>query len=219
MIAHSFRKSKTTMSLDPTLNPYSPTGYSIDTAPVTKIPLHGYAKVACIFFIILGALGLLQFLIAIGQLAVSTFIPQQGAIDPNTIFPGAIAIAIVFALVNGAVSIAEVLGGVLGLQQKRRGANLIRYTAAFMVFFKLVETVYGVVVGLMMTGPLKKQITEQMQNQPNQPQVDIGPFIEIGMWVGLGFAVLFGLAMLLFYLFTFLFFNKQTTLAQFSSGA
>jgi hypothetical protein len=109
-----------------------------------------------------------------------------------------------------------VIGGAWGLKQKRRGANLIRSTAAFMVIFKLVETVYGVVVGLMMTEPLKKQIAEQMQNQPNPPAVDLGQFIEIGMWVGLGVAGLFGLFMLLFYLFTFLFFCKQTTLAQFS---
>ncbi len=211
------RKHDLAMSQDPSLNPYSPTGYSIDSNPGIKLPLRGYAKIACIFFIILGSLGLLQFLMTIGQLAVSTFLPQKGTFDPNSIFPGAIAVAVVFALVNGAVSLAEVIGGVWGLKQKRSGANLIRSTAAFMIVFKLVETVYGVVVGLMMTEPLKKQITEQMQNQPNPPPVEIGQFIEIGMWVGLGVAGLFGLFMLLFYLFTFLFFCKKTTLAQFSS--
>lgn len=204
------------MSQDPRLNPYSPTGYSIDSNPGVRLPLRGYAKIACIFFIILGSLGLLQFLMTIGQLAVSTFVPQKGTFDPNSIFPGAIVVAVLFAVVNGAVSLAEVIGGVWGLKQTRSGANLIRFTAAFMIVFKLVETVYGVVVGLMMTEPLKKQIAEQMQNQPNPPPIDIGQFIEIGMWVGLGVAGLFGLFMLLFYLFTFLFFCKKTTLAQFS---
>lgn len=204
------------MNYDPNSNPYSPSGYSIEPVALAKVPLRGYAKVACIFFIILGALGLLQLMAAIAQLAVASLMPQEGGLDPNSLFPGAMAVGIVFIVLNGAVSIAELLGGILGLKQKLRGANLIRFTSAFMVFLKLVETAYGVVVGFMMIEPMKQQLNDQMQNQPEQPGVDIGAFIEIGIYVGISFAVVMGLAMLAFYLFTFLFFSKQTTLAQFS---
>jgi hypothetical protein len=207
------------MSQDPRLNPFSPTGYSIDSNPGVKMPLRGYAKIACIFFIILGALGLLQFLMTVARWVITTLMHQEGAIDLNSIFPGAVVVAVLFAVVNGAVSLTEVIGGVWGLKQKRSGANLIRFTAAFMVVFKLVETVYDVIVGLMITGPISKQLAEQMQKQPNQSEEIIGQLMKIGeilMLYALVFGALFGLFMLLFYLFTFLFFCKKTTLAQFS---
>ena len=103
----------------------------------------------------------------------------------------------------------------MGLQQKRLGANLIRFVSGFMLFFKVAETVYGCVVGYLSIGPIKEQTIKQMPAQPaNGP--DMGMFIEIGMFVGLGIAVLFGLIMFIFYLFSFLSFSKQETLSQFS---
>ena len=205
------------MSFDQNANPYRPTSFSAEpSSSGVRRPLQGYAKVACIFFIILGSLGLLQFLGTIAQFVIAAVAPQQGQVDPNSIFPGAMIIAGIVALVNAAVSVAEIVGGVFGLQQKSRGANLIRNISIFMVIWKLIETLYGVVVGYLVTGLIKDQVLEQMQNQPNPPPMDMGPVVEIGMFIGLAVAAIFGLTMLLFYLFTYLYFRKPQTIAQFS---
>ncbi len=205
------------MSLDPTYNPYTPT-YSVES-PVAKGPLKGFAKVVCIFFIILGALGLLQSMQAAVGLSMALLMestPEQKAMNGLNAFPGALIVTILFSFINFVVSICLIAGGVMGLKQKLLGAKLIRFTSGFMVVFKVVETVYGVVAGYFVFGPIKEQMMKQMQADPNAPKIDMGFIFEIGMYIGLAFVVLMGLAMFLFYLFAFLNFGKQQTLSQFS---
>ena len=202
------------MSTDSTYNPYTPISTPDQSRPGGKMPLKGFVKVVCIFFIVLGALGLLQTLQTIVGMAMVLSMDEK-QFNPMNIFPGAMVVTILIGLVNLAVSICEIAGGVMGLQQKRLGANLIRFTSAFMLIFKVAETAYGCMVGFLSIGPTKEQMTKQMPPQPaNAP--DMGMFIEIGMYVGLAFAVLFGLVMFFFYLFSFLSFSKQETLSQFS---
>ncbi len=207
------------MSSDSTFNPYTPSYSAEPGSNAAKGPLKGFVKVACIFFIILGALGLLQTMQSILGIAMTLFMestPEQQAMNGMNAFPGAMIATILFAFVNFAASICLLIGGVMGLKQKRIGAQLIRFTSGFMVVFKIVETIYGVVAASFLLGPMKEQVTKQMQADPNAPQIDIGMFVEIGVYVGMAFVVLMGLAMLLFYLFTFLKFSKQQTLSQFS---
>ena len=202
------------MSTDSTYNPYTPVSSMDQTRPPGgRMPLRGFVKVVCIFFIVLGALGLLQALQSIVGMAM--VLSDETQFNPMNIFPGAMLVTILIGLINFAVSVCEIAGGVMGLQQKRLGANLIRSVSGFMLFFKFAETVYGCVIGYMSIGPIKEQTMKQMPPQPaNGP--DMGMFIEIGMYVGIGFAVLFGLVMFFFYLFSFLSFSKQETLSQFS---
>jgi len=207
------------MSSDSTYNPYTPTYTTESGSAGAKGPLRGFVKVVCIFFIILGALGLLHTIQAVVGLSMNFIMestPEQKAMNGLNIFPGAIIVTILFVLINFCVSICLILGGVMGLKQKLKGAKLIRSTAGFMVVFKIVETVYGTVAGYLLFGPIKEQMIKQMQADPNGPKIDMGFIFDIGMYVGLAFVVLMGLAMFLFYLFAFLKFNKQQTLAQFS---
>lgn len=207
------------MSSDSSYNPYTPS-YPVESSSAgVKGPLRGFVKVVCIFFIILGALGLLQTLQSVLGIAMTLLMestPEQQAMNGLNAFPGAMIATILFALVNFAVSVCLLAGGVMGLKQMMRGAKLIRFTSGFMVVFKVVETIYGVVAASFMMGPIKEQMAKQMQADPNTAKVDIGAFIEIGMYVGMAFVVVLGLAMFLFYLFTFLKFSKQETLSQFS---
>ncbi len=207
------------MSMDPTYNPYAPKFADDLGEPGVKAPLKGFVKVVCIFFIILGALGLLQTLQAIIGITMAIF--MESSSDANAMpamnpYPGAMVITILLAFINFAVSVCEIMAGVMGLQQKRLGANLIRYTSAFMMIFKVIETVNGCVVGLSTFGQVKEQTMKQMQADPNSPPIDMGFILDIGLYVGLGFVVLIGLVMFVFYLFAFLSFSKQQTLSQFS---
>lgn len=202
------------MSTDSTYNPYTPISTPDQSRPGGKMQLRGFVKVVCIFFIVLGALGLLQTLQSIVGIAMVLFADEK-QFNPMDIFPGAMLVTILIGLVNFAVSVCEIAGGVMGLQQKRLGANLIRSVSGFMLIFKVAETAYGCVVGYLSIGPIKEQTMKQMPAQPaNAP--DMGMIIDIGMYVGLGIAVLFGLVMFFFYLFSFLSFSKQETLSQFS---
>ena len=202
------------MSTDSTYNPYTPVSTQDQSRPGGKMQLRGFVKVVCIFFIVLGALGLLQTLQSIVGIAIVLFADEK-QFNPMKIFPGAMLVTILIGLVNFAVSVCEIAGGVMGLQQKRLGANLIRSVSGFMLIFKVAETAYGCVVGYLSIGPIKEQTMKQMPAQPaNAP--DMGMIIDIGMYVGLGIAVLFGLVMFFFYLFSFLSFSKQETLSQFS---
>ena len=207
------------MSSDSTYNPYTPTSTNESDSTGAKGPLRGFPKVVCIFFIILGALGLLQSVQAFVGLAMGLFMemtPEQKAINGLNLFPGASIVAILFALINFGVSICLIIAGVMGLKQKILGASLIRWTSGFMVVFKVLETAYGTIAGYLLFGPIKEQAIKQMQADPNGPKIDMSFIFDIGMYVGLGFVVVLGFVLFLFYLFAFLSFSKQKTLSFFS---
>ena len=202
------------MSMDPAYNPYTPTFADDRELGGSKGPLTGFVKVVCIFFIVLGVLGLLQTLqIIAGMVFILSMDEKQ--FNPLKIFPGAMALAILVGFINFVVSVCQIVGGVLSLKQKRLGANLIRFVSGFMLIFKIAETAYGCVVNYLSIGPTIEQTMKQMPPQPaNAP--DFGMFIEIGMYIAIGFAIFMGLTMFFFYLFAFLSFSKKETLSQFS---
>jgi hypothetical protein len=206
------------MSFDPTTNPYTPVYSPNQSTRGDKEPLRGFVKVVCIFFIILGSLGVLFTIQGLLGMLILAFMNDKDQFNPMTIFPGAMAVAILVMIVNFAVSVTEIVAGIWGLQQKRKGARLIRNIAGFMVIFKFIETAYGCVVNYLSIGPAMEQATKQMQQQQQQQadSLDLGMVIQIAMVASIGIAILIGVIMFLFYLFSFLKFSKQETLAQFS---
>ena len=195
-------------------NPYQPLGEQGDSPQGTS-PIQGFVKVVCIFFIVLGALGLLQTLQAIAGLVLSLANSANGGATSFNPFPGAQIIVFLIAAINFFVSIGEIVGGVMGLQQKRLGALLIRGISAFMLIFKIAETAFKVAFTYLSMDAIKTQVLKDMPKQPNAPDIDMGSILEIILFVWIGLLVAFGVFMFLFYLFTFLTFNRQKTLSQF----
>lgn len=205
------------MSMDPTTNSYTAVYSPRESSHGDKAPLRGFVKVVCIFFIILGSLGVLFTIQGLLGMLILAFMNDEDQFNPMTIFPGAMAVAILVMIVNFAVSVTEIVAGIWGLQQKGKGARLIRNISGFMVIFKFIETAYRCVVNYLSIGPAMEQATKQMQ-QPQQQvnALDLGMVIQIAMVASIGVALLFGFIMFLFYLFSFLKFSKQETLSQFS---
>ena len=202
------------MSMDPNYNPYTSIATPEQPAPFCKQPIRGFVKIVCIFFIVFGTLGLLGTMQAIGGL-VMVLMMDENQFNPMRLFPGAMAITIMLGIVNFIVSVFEIAGGVLGLQQKRLGAKLIRFVSGFMLVFKVAETAYISIVNFLSIGPVIEQSMKQMPNQPAGGP-DLGMIVQIGMYVGIGFVIASALVMFTFYLFSFLAFSKQKTLSQFS---
>ena len=205
------------MSFDSTTNPYTPVYSTNESSRGEKEPLRGFVKVVCIFFIILGSLGVLFTMQGVLGMLILAFMNTEDQFNPMTLFPGAMAVTILMMIINFAVSVAEIMAGIWGLQQKQKGARLIRNISGFMVIYKIIETAYGCVVNFLSIGPAMEQATKQMQQQQQQANgLDIGLVMQIAMYTSIGVAILFGLIMFLFYLFSFLKFSKQETLSQFS---
>lgn len=203
------------MSFDSTTNPYTPVYSTNESSRGEKEPLRGFVKVVCIFFIILGSLGVLFTMQGVLGVLILAFMNDKDQFNPMTIFPGAMAVTIIMMIITFAVSVAEIMAGIWGLQQKQKGARLIRNISGFMVIFKIIETAYSCVVNYLSMGPAMEQATKQMQQQQANG-LDLGLVIQIAMVASIGVAILFGLIMFLFYLFSFLKFSKQETLSQFS---
>jgi hypothetical protein len=203
------------MSSDNSPNPYMPREYAVETESIQG-PLQGYSKIACIFFIILGSIGILMTMQAVLGMAISMAGAANGGAAFVSPFTGALALSVLIALVNFIVSVGEIVGGVQGLQQKRFGANLIRGISGFMLVFKIIETTFGAVFTFMSIDSIVEQAKKNMDSQPNAPPFDMGQVMPIIFYAVIGVSIAMGVAMFLFYLFTFLHFSKQKTLSQFS---
>jgi hypothetical protein len=205
------------MTDDSYANPFLPTN-PVDAPSVAKQPLRGYAKVACIFFIILGALGVLGSLTGAGAFlfkVLASNLDENAAKPFQGSYPGEFAIAAVIAVLSACVSIAMIVAGVFGLQQKRAGARLITNVSIFMILFKIVETAFGAVNFYMGFPAIKEEVLKKIAADPNPPKIDLGPYLDIGFYVAMVFVIAIGLVMLLFYLFTYLHFCKRDVVAQF----
>ena len=199
------------MNVDPNYNPY--TSFSAPSQPDT-IKIKGFVKFVCILFIVLGALGVLGTLQTIGSMALVLFMDEK-QFNPMKLFPGAMALSIGFAAINGVVSVLEIVGGVLGLKQKRSGANLIRFVSGLMLVLKVAETAFSTVLNYLSIGPMIEQTMKNLPpQQANGP--DMGMVIQAMMFAGIAFAIFVAIVMFVFYFFSFLTFSKQKTLSQFS---
>lgn len=202
------------MNMDTNYNPYSSIASRDQPDSESQQPIKGFVKIVCIFFIVLGALGLLGTLQAIASMVFVLFMDGK-QFNPLTLFPGAMAINIGIAVINCIVSILEIMGGVLGLRQKKAGASLIRFVSGFMLVFKVAETAFAVILNYLSIGPTIEQSIQQMPPQQADGP-DMGMIVQIMMFAIIGLTVLFALVMFAFYLFSFLTFSKQKTLSQFS---
>jgi len=200
--------------MDTNINPYNPSIAPADLA-FSKQPLHGYSKVACIFFIILGALGLMGTLQSVVGIAVSLS-GANGAMNTANPFPGAMIVQIAFVIVNCIVSVAMIIAGVLGLKQKQKGAMLIRSISAFMLMFKVLETAFASIFIYASKDATIQQIKQQSAQRPNNAPFDIEDFMGYFFVAMVAFAIFIGLFMFVFYLLTFLHFNKKQTQSQFN---
>ena len=199
------------MNVDPNYNPY--TSFSTPSQPDT-VKIKGFVKFVCILFIVLGALGVLGTLQTIGSMALVLFMDEK-QFNPMKLFPGAMALSIGFAAINGVVSVLEIVGGVLGLKQKRSGANLIRFVSGLMLVLKVAETAFSTVLNYLSIGPMIEQTMKNLPpQQANGP--DMGMVIQAMMFAGIAFAIFVAIVMFVFYFFSFLTFSKQKTLSQFS---
>lgn len=202
------------MNIDSNYNPYTSFPNPNQPETLSKPQIKGFAKFACILFIVLGALGLLGTLQAVASFAFVLMMDGK-QFNPLTLFPGAMALSIGFAVINFVVSVLEIVGGILGLKQKRSGANLIRFVAGFMLVLKVAETAFSSILQYLAIGPTIEQTMKNMPpQQANGP--DVGMIMQWMIFAGIGFTIFIALAMFIFYLFSFLTFSKQETLSQFS---
>jgi hypothetical protein len=202
------------MNVDSNYNPYTsfPTPSQPETVGTPQIK--GFVKIVCILFIVLGALGLLGTLQAVASMAFVLLMDEK-QFNPMKLFPGAMAMSIGFAAINGVVSVLEIVGGVFGLKQKRSGANLIRFISGFMLVLKVVETAFTAILNYLAIGPTIEQTMKNLPpQQANGP--DMGMVIQAMMMAGIAFAIFIAMVMFVFYLSSFLTFSKQKTLSQFS---
>jgi len=202
------------MNFDSNHNPYSTIATADQSDSDRRQPIKGFVKVVCIFFIVLGSLGLLGTLQVIVSMVVMLFM-DGNQFNPLTLFPSAMAISIGIAVINCVVSVLEIVGGVLGLKQKRSGANLIRFVSVFMLVFKIAETAFFSILNYLAIGPTIEQATKQMPAQPTGGP-DVGMMVQFGMFAVIGLTIVIALVMFAFYLSSFLTFSKQKTLSQFS---
>ena len=202
------------MNFDSNYNPYTSVPNPDQPETLSKPQIKGFVKIVCILFIVLGALGLLGTLQAVVSL-VFVFLMDGKQFNPLTLFTGAMAISIGFAVINFIVSVLEIAGGILGLKQKRTGANLIRFIAGFMLVLKVAETAFTSILQYFAIGPTIEQTMKNMPpQQANGPEM--GMVIQWMFFAGIGFAIFIALVMFIFYLFSFLTFSKRETLSQFS---
>ena len=202
------------MNVDSSYNPNASFSTPSSQDTVGKPQIKGFVKIVCILFIVLGALGLVGTLQAIVSMVLVLFMDEK-QFNPMKLFPGAMEMSIGFAAINCVVSVLEIVGGVLGLKQKRSGANLIRFISGFMLVLKVAETVFVSILNYLAIGPTIEQTMKNLPpQQANGP--DMGMVLQAVMFAGIAFAIFIAIVMFVFYLSSFLTFSKQKTLSQFS---
>jgi len=214
------------MSNTSPVNPFSPTAAYAPTVDGSDGQMSGFTKAILIIFLVLGILGIFGSLIAVGQLIIGSAVSANAAVPadgdgaqaPNinlNVFPGALAIQIAMQFVGMILSALMVISGVMGLKHRISGLNLIRWTAAGLIVYKVVEQVLGVIITFSMFDQIKTQALEQMNKGPNQPDFDMGQFMDIMLYVGLAFGILWTIGMIVLYLVVFLHAGKQAVRARF----
>ncbi len=130
-------------------------------------------------------------------------------------FPGAMALQIAMAIVSTIVSVLMLIGGILGLGGKLSGLNLVRWTSAFMVFYKLLETAVGALIAVKMMGTMKEQMRAGMKELPPDTPLDPDAFFDVMLYIGVGFGIVWGLALAIFYLVTYFHTSKESVRVNF----
>ncbi len=206
-------------------NPYSSMAPLVDTGdpsnapPMLAVPMTTTTRVVSTLFIVFGALGtmgLVATLIVFPMLLIASF----AGIDPASEMGKGIqqirdAMPIgmmLISLFGGIASVFMLVGGIAAIQGKRWGANVIRKTAAFYAFYKVVE---GIGSTISQYYSMQTNIRRIMEEAKTPPNFDIESMMMIIFYVTAAFVGLFSVAMMAFYSWVYLYFRKPSTLEQF----
>jgi hypothetical protein len=212
------------MSQDLSSNPYqfnspNPNAYQ----PVGTGTLKPFTKAIFIIYLILGILGIIGSMFGLVTIALLPMIQKlmddAGAnqqIDMNP-FPGAAILTVAMTLFSGALSIGMIWGGIGGLKRKLSGLDMARWVSAALIFYKLIEMPFNVVVQYfsfqVQKERMQQQMQEQMANNPNMP--DVASITEIAFFVGIGIGVLIGIGIMIFYAICYMHLSKADVRANF----
>jgi hypothetical protein len=214
------------MSNTSPVNPFSPSTAYSPTVDGSGGQMSGFTKALLIIFLVLGVLGIFGSLMAVVQLVIGSAVsanmagPADGdaAQVPNVnlnVFPGALAIQIAMQMVAILLSTLMVISAAMGLKHRISGLNLVRWTTAGLIVYKVVEQILGVIITFAMFDQVKTQALEQMNKAPNQPDIDMGQVMDIMLYVGLAFGIFWTLGMIILYLVIFLHAGKPAVRAKF----
>lgn len=221
------------MSDLPTTNAYAPSA-SAFAQDQLNMQIGGFTKFILIVFIVFGALGTFGGCIGVVQTVIG--IVFAGAMDaaaaapeatPAEIavqdaikvlgnpYPGAMFVALTQQIVMLLASVAMGIGGIMGMQGKRIGLSTVRWTSAFMVLYKCLETAYAVGVISMVFSTIKSLVIDRLKEMPEQPEFDVGQAADIMLYVVLAMVVLWGLFLIALYSISYLHTSKANVQAKF----
>lgn len=221
------------MSDIPTTNAYAPSASAFAQDQLNN-QMSGFTKFILIVFIVFGALGTFGGCIGTIQTVVGMVFASAmdaAAADPGATpaeiatqdaikvlsnpYPGAMFVTLAQQIVMLLASVAMGAGGILGMQGKRIGLSTVRWTSAFMVLYKCLETAYAVAVISMVFSTVKSLVIDRLKDAPEQPEFDIGQAADIFLYVVLTAIVLWGLFLILFYSICFFHTSKANVQAKF----
>ena len=132
-------------------------------------------------------------------------------------FPGAMALSILIATLSVFISMAMLLGGVLGLMRKTIGLNLVKWTAGILIPFKLVESIFSNIYTYMKRDDILEPMKIQMRNQPDGAEklAQLEHLFEAFIFVAIGMAVIWSIVLICFYLYVFLHTSRPSVRAAF----
>ncbi len=201
------------------------------TAGVRK--LKGSTKTFAIILLILGIWNSMSALsapifAAIGKLFIS--IAAEGSKDDraseqlsraaqqldNVFSP----LILTFLAITFLLGLGMIFGGIGTLRRQLRGARILRWCAGLMAIFSFIQSGYQIVMMAANRDAMMQDFEDQMNrgggNQAPPGMENVAQMIFIFQII---FAVLFALAFILVYVWSFLHFSKEETLAQFEPVA
>jgi len=214
------------MSNIPPINPYDPTIASAPDVP-TGGPMSGFTKFLFIVFIIFGILGVSGGLWAIAQSAISLAVSassndaaSHGEAESGTAAPFKLSkttelTLLGFNVLSFIASIVMLVGGAIGLKQKRLGLDLVRWCSLYWIVHKLIETAALYSLSTEMFEGFRSSFMAEIEKQQGAPEVDFNAILN-GIFAGMiVFMAIYTLAMILFYLVSFLHTSKASVRAKF----
>jgi hypothetical protein len=215
------------MSNLPPINPYDPAIASAPDVPIGG-PMSGFTKFLLIVFIIFGVLGVSGGLWAIAQSAINLAInagsvddsASHGEADSGTPTPFKLSkttelTLLGFNVLSFIASIVMLVGGAIGLKQKRLGLDLVRWCSLYWIIHKVIETATLYSMSTEMFEGFRSSFMAEIEKQQEAPEVDFNAILN-GIFVGMMvFMAVYTLAIMLFYLISFLHTSKASVRAKF----
>lgn len=129
-------------------------------------------------------------------------------------FPGSTVLLFLFGLISLIVSAVMLVGGILGLQRKRKGLELVRWSSAFMIPFKFFETGFSVIYNYLKRHDIAAFASSQNQQTSVDPE-QFSKIIEVVLILGIGLTIVWSLLLIGFYIFVYVHTSKESIRAKF----